>query len=161
MKYEEAIKTLDKIIKIYYNNHHLISNICKLRLIVALNNRGICYIKLGKFDKAISSFVEFFDRDPNIDFHFIMKIAMFLVHIKREIEALAVYNKILGKDSIEFLDKKKGDFLVKIGRNNEALAVYDKAIEAYDKALEAYDKALEAYDKAIEKNPRFLITRIK
>jgi tetratricopeptide (TPR) repeat protein len=146
IEYEQAIKTLDKIIRVYDNNDYLISNISKLILIVALNNTGLCFIKLSKFYEAIESFTKSFNIDSDIDFPFIIKIASFLVDIQREIDALAVYDKIIRKNPIDSVNKGNADLWIKIRR-------IDKAKEAYDKALAEYDKALAGYDKAIEKNP--------
>ncbi len=121
MKYTDVLDCLNKIIEVYDNNDHLISEIGKLRLIVAFNNKGLCFIKLGKFDEAIKSFNKSFDIDPDIDSIFIKKIVSFLVKMGRETEALDLYDKIIEKNPKYYSYKDKGDLLVKMGRGAEVL----------------------------------------
>ncbi|MER5175193.1 MAG: tetratricopeptide repeat protein [Candidatus Nitrosocosmicus sp.] len=115
MKYKDAIECLNKIIKVYESNDRLISDICKLRIIVALNNKGLCFIKLGKSDEAIKSFNKSCDIDPNVDSIFFKKIIIFLIKNENLEKALELYDKALEKDSSNsaIYYKNKADLLVK------------------------------------------------
>ena len=123
MDYEEAIKTLDKIIKVYDNNYYLISYVHKLRLVIALNNKGLCLLKLGKFDKAASSFNESFDKDQDIDYKFIKRIANFLFKINKSKQALEIWDRIMEKkpELADYYNYVKADVLVKLGRGDEVV----------------------------------------
>lgn len=97
-----------------------------------LNLMGICYLRMGSFDRAEKAFAEGTRLEPGADsLHF--NLSLVLPRMGRDEEALQAVNKATELDRTEGAYRAhKGDILLRLGRAEEAQAEFKAAAPLLD-----------------------------
>jgi protein O-mannosyl-transferase len=133
---------------------------------IAYVNRGIAFMKLGQFDKAIKDYTEAISRKPS-DYNAFYSRAAVLAKLNLVSQAIADYSAAIElKPSYYEAYNNRGILYEKMGQLDEAMADFNTAISlnpsyfqsyanrgrAYDSAGQ-FDRALADFDRAITLNP--------
>jgi tetratricopeptide (TPR) repeat protein len=156
-EYSEAIKWYDKVIEIDPN------------YVVALCNKGMALLNLGKYKQAI----EWYDKALAVDSEDVFALRQkgwALYNLGKYKQAIEWYDKALALDpnNIIALDSK-GEILMSLRKYNHAIRCFDKALAINpnytyalnDKGLSLYNlgkykQALEYFDSALAVDPSFI-----
>jgi tetratricopeptide (TPR) repeat protein len=132
---------------------------------IAFVNRGIAFMKLGQFDKAIKDYTEAISRKPSDYKAFYSRGALF-AKLNLVPQAIADYSSAIAlKPSYYEAYNNRGVLYERLGRSDKALADYDAAISINPSHYQAYinrglafdragqpDRALADFDRAISLN---------
>ena len=150
-KYEEAIASFDKALKIKPDFHQawksrgiVLRKLGKFEEAIASydkalefkpdyheawNNRGVALDELGRFDEAIASYDKALEIKPDLHEAWCNR-GIALDNLGKLEEAIASYNKALAiKPDDHYSWHHRGYALVHLGRLEEAIASYDKALK--------------------------------
>lgn len=131
-----------------------------------LNNKGLSFYSLGKYEEAIACYDKAMELDPGLGGAPTNKGNIFY-SLGKYHEAITYYDKSIKADpGYSLAWNNKGGALSALNKYEEAIAYYDKAIdidpeyaEAWDNKglalanLRRYDDALKCIDEALRLNP--------
>ncbi|GAB6265496.1 MAG: hypothetical protein STSR0001_09410 [Methanothrix sp.] len=128
-----------------------------------LTNRGLEYLKKGKYDDAFREFDKAIEIDPQYAMAWLNKGKVILYYKKNYIEALKMFDEVNKLDPQNAMAwTLRGNALLELGKPDEALQAYDNAVQVDPKFAMAwnnksvvfrmqgnYEEALQLVNKAI------------